>query len=206
MKRKDIIIYPIDKYFTNGINQCDERSCRTCNLFVSDQTFRSNLAGKEYKTITYDRLSCSSTAVIYGIHSVHCGLVYVTETGRSLRSRINGHKSATKKGGQSLLYRHLHQPDYSVEDMRVQILENIYHSTENLTLITSVRRIRELFLIKELGTRRKRSHAKGSRIKELLSQMSLVDLLEMTDKPEGVHNINTSTSHCFPFHFHSFAL
>ena len=48
----------------------------------------------------YDRLSCGSTNVIYGIHCVHCGLVYVGETGRSLRSRMNGHKSAIKKGGQ----------------------------------------------------------------------------------------------------------
>ena len=37
---------------------------------------------------------------------VHCGLVYVGETGRSLRSRINGHWSAIKKGGQTLLHRH----------------------------------------------------------------------------------------------------
>ena len=50
-----------------------------------------------------------STNVIYGIHCVQCGLVYVGETGRSLRSRMNGHRSAIKKGGQSLLHRHFHQ-------------------------------------------------------------------------------------------------
>ena len=53
----------------------------------------------------------------YGIHCVHCGLVYVGETGRSLRSRMNGRRSAIKKGGQSLLHRHFHQPDHSVDDM-----------------------------------------------------------------------------------------
>ena len=81
-----------------------------------------NLTGRECKTISYDRLSCGSTNVIYGIHCVHCGLVYVGETGRSLRSRMNGHRSAIKKGGQSLLHRHFHQPDHSVDDMRVQSL------------------------------------------------------------------------------------
>ena len=55
---------------------------------INDQSFKSNLTGREYKTISYDRLSCGSTNVIYGIHCVHCGLVYVGETGRSLRSRM----------------------------------------------------------------------------------------------------------------------
>ena len=45
-----------------------------------------------------------------------------------------------------------HQRDHSMDDMRVQILENIYHSSENLTLLTSFHRARELFWIEELGT------------------------------------------------------
>ena len=65
---------------------------------------------------------------------------------------MNGHGSAIKKGGQSLLHRHFHQPDHSVDDIRVQILEKVYHSSENPTLLTSIHRTRELFWIKELGT------------------------------------------------------
>ena len=110
------------------------------------------MTGEEYKTISYDRLSCGSTNVIYGIDCVHCGLVYVSETVRSLRSRMNGNRSAMKKEGQSLLHRYFHQSDHSVDDMRVQILEKVYHSSENPTLLTSIRRTRELFWIKEVGT------------------------------------------------------
>ena len=152
VQTKDIIIHPLTEYLSNDINQCGTTSCHTCNIFINDQSFKSNLTGREYKTISYDRLSCGSTNVICGIHCVHCGLVYVGETGRSLRSRINGHRSAIKKGGQSLLHRHFHQPDHSVDDMRVQILEKVYHSSENPTLLTSLCRTRELFWIKELGT------------------------------------------------------
>ena len=151
-KQKDIIIHYLTEYLSNDINQCGTTSCHTCNIFINDQSFKSNLTGKEYKTISYDRLSCGSTNAIYGIHCVHCGLVYVGETGRSLRSRMNGHRSAIKKGGQSLLHRHSHQPDYPVDDMRVQILENVYNSSENPTLLTSLCRTRELFWIKELST------------------------------------------------------
>ena len=187
------------------------------------------MTGKEYKTISYDRLSCGSTNVIYGIHCVYCGLVYVGETGRSLRSRMNGHRSTIKKGGQSLLHRHFHQPDHSVDDMRVPILEKVYHSSENPTLLTSLRRTKELFWIKELGTaklygfndqikgvstlssisckktniyslfnkqpRRKRSHGKRRYNKRApqpdVTMSTLVDLVDMIEKPEGVHKINT---------------
>ena len=229
VQTKDIIIHPLTEYLSNDINQCGTTSCHTCNIFIDDQSFKSNLTGKEYKTISYDRLSCGSTNVMYGIHCVHCGLVYVGETGRSLRSRMNGHRSAIKKGGQSLLHRHFHQPDHSVDDMRVQILEMVYHSSENPTLLTSIRRTRELFWIKELGTakpygfndqikgvgtlssisckktniynlfnkqpRRKRTHRKRHYNKRDpqpdVAVSTLVDLVDMIEKPEGVHKINT---------------
>ena len=80
------------------------------------------MTGKEYKTTAYDELSCGSSNIICGIHCIHCGLVYVGETGRSSRSRMNGHISSIKKV-QSLPHRHFNQPNHSVDDMRVQILE-----------------------------------------------------------------------------------
>ena len=138
-------------------------------------------------------------------------------------------RSAIKKGGQSLLHSHFHQTDHSVDDKRVQILEKVYHSSENPTLLTSICRTRELFWIKELGTakrygfnyqikgvgalssisckkaniyslfkkqpRRKRSHGKRHYDKRApqpdVAMSTLVDLLDMIEKQEGVHKINT---------------
>ena len=65
---------------------------------------------------------------------------------------MNGHRSSIKKGDQSLLHRHFHQLYHSVDDMRVQILEKIYHSSGSPSLSTRLRREKELFWIKELGT------------------------------------------------------
>ena len=227
VQTKDIIIHPLTEYLSNHINQCGITSCHTCNIFIDDQSFESNLTGKEYKTISYNRLSCGSTNVIYE-YTVYCSL-YVGETGRSLRSRMNDHRQAIKKGGQSLLHRHFHQPDHSVDNMRVQILEKVYHSSENPTLLTSYRRTRELFWIKVLGTakpygfndqikgvgtlssisckktniyslfnkqpRRKRSDGRRHYNKRApqpnVAMSTLVDLVDMTEKPEGVHKINT---------------
>ena len=78
--------------------------------------------------------------------------MYVGETGRSLRSRINGHRAGIIKDGQSLLYKHLRLPGHSVADMKVQILEKMYHFSENPVNIRLHRRLRELYWIKELGT------------------------------------------------------
>ena len=142
---------------------------------------------------------------------------------------MNGHRSPIKKGGQSLLHRHFHQSDLSVDDMRVQILEKVCHSSENPTLLTSFRRTRQLFWIRELrkaklygfndqikgvGTlssisckktsinslfnkqpRRKRSHGKRHDNKRApqpdVAMSTLVDVVDMIEKPEGVHKINT---------------
>ena len=69
-----------------------------------------------------------------------------------LRSRINGHRAGIIKDGQSLLYKHFRLPGYSVADMNVQILEKIYHFSENPVNAPLHRRLRELHWIKELGT------------------------------------------------------
>ena len=113
--------------------------------------------------------------------------------------------------------------------VRVQILEKIYHSSENPILLTSIHRTRELLWIKKLGTakpygfndqikgvgtlssisckktniysligkqpRQKRSH--GKRHDNIrtpqpdVTMSTLVDLVDMIEKPEGVHKINT---------------
>ena len=125
------MIDPIPEYFNDNISPCDSNACLTCNSFISDQSFKSNLTGRIYKTQTYEQLICGSSNVVYAIHCIRCGLMYVGETGRSLRSRINGHRAGIIKDGQSLLYKHFRLPGHSVADMKVQ---------------------RELYWIKELST------------------------------------------------------
>ena len=152
VKTNDIVIDPIPEYFNDNISPCDSKACLTCNSFISDQSFESILTGRIYKTQTYEQLTCGSSNVVYAIHCIRCGLMYVDETGRSLRSRTNGHRAGIIKDGQSLLYKHFRLPGHSVADMKVQILEKIYHSSENQVNIRLHRGLRELYWIKELGT------------------------------------------------------
>ena len=40
--------------------------CHTCNIFTNDQSFKSTLTGKEYKIISYDRLSLAPQMLSVG--------------------------------------------------------------------------------------------------------------------------------------------
>ena len=93
----DIVIDPIPEYFNDNISPFDSNACLTCNSFISDQSFKSNLTGRIYKTQTYEQLTCGSSNVVYAIHCIQCGLMYVGETGRSLRSRKMGIEQALLK-------------------------------------------------------------------------------------------------------------
>ena len=114
VETNDIRINPIPEYFNDNISPCDSNACLTCNSFISDQSFKSNLTGRIYKTQTYEQLTCGSSNVVYAINCIRCGLMYVGETGRSLWSMINGHRAGIIKDGQSLLHKHFRLAGHSL--------------------------------------------------------------------------------------------
>ena len=60
--------------------------------------------------------------------------MYVGETGRSLRSRINGHRAGIIEDGQSLLYKHFRLPGHSVADTKFKYLKR-YTIPQKIQLI-----------------------------------------------------------------------
>ena len=80
----DIVIDPIPEYFNDNISPCDSNACLTCNSFISDQSFKSNLTYRIYKTLNYEQLTYGSSNVVYAMHCIRCGLMYVGETGKRL--------------------------------------------------------------------------------------------------------------------------
>ena len=87
VETNDIMIDPMPEYFKDNISPFNGNARLTCNLFISYQSFKSNSTGRIYKTQTYEQLTCGSSNVLYAIHCIQCGLMYVGETGRSLQSR-----------------------------------------------------------------------------------------------------------------------
>ena len=64
---------------------------------------------------------------------------------------MNGHRNDVKNG-YCLLHRHFRLEDHSVEDMKVQILENVSHHSKSPGMQKWHRECREDFWIRELGT------------------------------------------------------
>ena len=60
VETNDIVIDPIPEYFDDNTSRYDSNDCLTCNLFVSDLSFKSNLTGRIYKTQTHEQLTCGS--------------------------------------------------------------------------------------------------------------------------------------------------
>ena len=47
VETNDIVIDPVPEYFNDNISPCDSNACHS---FISDQSFKSNLTGINYKT------------------------------------------------------------------------------------------------------------------------------------------------------------
>ena len=65
VKTNDIVIDPIPEYFNDNISPCDSNACLTCSSFISDQSLKSNLTGRIYKTQTYEQLTCGMLSMLY---------------------------------------------------------------------------------------------------------------------------------------------
>ena len=137
---------------TATLTKCGIKNCKTCSILITSPQFSSNLTGKSYHTKCLEPLDCTTNNVIYGIDCSLCGLVYVGETGQTLRSRMNGHRHGVNSSLDFELYKHFNQVDHSILSMRVRILEKIYHHTNSTTLSSPFRRERENYWIRQLAT------------------------------------------------------
>ena len=125
----------------NNLGHCDKHITTTVS-------FASGLTNKTYYTLSWDDLSCKSSNVECSLS----GLIYVVETKGQLHNRMSCHRYEINHGSNQLLYQHFNQPDHSILSFKVRILEKIYHPTNNPSPSTPLRRQREEFLIRKLGT------------------------------------------------------
>ena len=136
-------------HLNEAISEEEERPAKLAfqkkSKTVGNEVSKANCDEKKGKTDQNPK-SVSKSPLLAAVEGLQAQVAEIGGTVKLLD------RSAIKKGGQSLLHRHFHQSDHSVDDMRVKILEKVYHSSENPTLLTSLRRTRELFWVNELGT------------------------------------------------------
>ena len=122
------------------------------NILITDVHFTGNLTKQSCFARSSDDLNCISANVVYGLEYDLCGLVYVGETKGKLRKRICGHRPGIINNVNDTIFQHFNQPDHSILSMRVRVIEKIYHRSNNPNLTTPLRRQKEDYGIRELGT------------------------------------------------------
>ena len=71
----------------------------------------------------------------------------------SVKRKVNYANGYAVTNVNDIVYQHFNQPDHSILSMRVRIIEKkIDHRTNNPNLATSLRRQKEDYWIRELGT------------------------------------------------------
>ncbi len=107
--------------------QCRHPRCSTCHHINTGHYFRSTAT-----TTTYPirhNFSCSSTNIIYLITCTKCRKQYVGMTTRSLRERINHHRTSIQTRQNRYVSRHFNFPDHNIRNLSVQPIDTIIHPT-----------------------------------------------------------------------------
>ncbi len=128
-----------------GNAPCGGRRCKTCNLIMNTNSFKSHCMGRTYKTRS--SFTCKTNNIVYLIQCKKCEMQYVGETENALHIRLNGHRSDVKtKKLDKPVAAHFNLPDHTIDDLEVMGIEKI-HSND-----PGRRRLRESYWIFELET------------------------------------------------------
>jgi hypothetical protein len=107
---------------------CVQSKCLTCRFHAEPK--------KQIKSSNNDRIitiknniSCNTINIIYIITCRKCKQQYVGETGRSLRERVNDHRSAIKNKSDTPIGIHFNMREHSRADLAItpiEIIENVF--------------------------------------------------------------------------------
>lgn len=126
---------------------CDQSRCMTCKIHAVHADHFCNEHNKARHLIN-DNIYCNSTNLIYLITCRKCKSQYVGETGRSLRDRLNDHRSAIRNKIKTPISVHFNLPNHSILDLSIIPIELI----KNTSMPESCRRNRERFWQLKLNT------------------------------------------------------
>ena len=106
----------------SNMSRCNKPRCKCCVSVVSASSFTSSVTKKQYKI--QSKGNCSSANIVYLITCSKCHKQYVGETGRSLRERLNNHRSDIKLKKHTAIAIHFNDVQHSVNNLSITIIED----------------------------------------------------------------------------------
>ena len=132
-----------DNHFDCTVKKCGNIRCKLCSIIDTSAVFSSSVSQLTYKLDK--NMNCSSYNVIYLITCTKCNVQYIGETSRSLRERINNHRSDIKLHKNTAIAKHFTEILHSYKHFSVIPIDVINNSIE--------RKDKEGIWIKELHTK-----------------------------------------------------
>ena len=125
-----------------GTFPCGVGQCKTCKFIDSSTT----ISAPKFVYHIKHHFTCTSSHLIYCISCSRCGMLYIGETGRCLRTRFGEHRrSVTSNDANQPVARHFNNGSHCVSDMKIRALCPISGSNDS-------RKRHEMRLIFKLGT------------------------------------------------------
>jgi hypothetical protein len=126
---------------------CGQRNCKTCKIHALDcNKIHSTTHNKDF--FLNHSISCNSSNLVYLITCQRCYMQYVGETSRTLRDRLNDHRSAIKLHKNTPIGVHFNDGNHSVLDLKIVGIELVTPGNNS----NGMRKIREKAWQKQLGT------------------------------------------------------
>ena len=115
-----------------SISKCNAKRCSCWKHLCCKPTIKSNVNGRQFPVITNSDLDWKSTDVIYVLswEEKDCGMQYVGQTCRFLKTWFSEHYRQTKKPRKidNFLYRHFKQTNHSTSSISIQPVETITYN------------------------------------------------------------------------------
>jgi hypothetical protein len=111
-----------------AVNKCNEKRCKCCENIGT-----SSVVTSTDKKLTFpitENFNCNSKNVIYLITCKKCQIRYVGQTSRSLKERLNNHRSDIRLNKNTAVAKHFNSPQHNVQHLTIIPIHNI----ENLNI------------------------------------------------------------------------
>ena len=115
------------KNIKTKIQKCQSPKCVTCTHLNTTPYFTSTTTKTTY--LIRHSFSCNSTNLIYLITCTKCRKDYVGLTTKTLRERINHHRTSIHTKQKRYINNHFNFPDHSIKTLSVQPIDTIHNST-----------------------------------------------------------------------------
>jgi GIY-YIG catalytic domain len=111
---EELLAYTND---SNKIVRCGHPLCKCCDCLLETSTITSTDGHRSFAI--NDHLSCNSTNVIYVIRCSRCHKLYVGQTQRMLKDRLNNHRSDITLKKPTAIGLHFNFKGHSIADLQI---------------------------------------------------------------------------------------